>query len=237
MELRIGSHQTSCQIKRSKRKTISIRIRAVDQLEIIAPLYCSDQDVEAAILRKERWIHRQFAKLEALAANPVNTEIAEGISVLYLGDRYKLRIFSGIKARILLAEEELLIELPAASNKTPEELLRKWYIDAAKRLLTEKTLFWSTKIGVAVNKLSLRDQKTRWGSCSPNGNINYNWRIIMAPPPIVDYLIVHELCHLRFPNHSAAYWNFVASFLPDYKNRRNWLKVNGNLLSRLFRQI
>lgn len=235
MELRIGSRQISYQIKRSKRKTISIRVRELNQLDIIAPLYCSNKDVETALFSKGHWICRQFAKLEALAANPVNTEIAEGIAVLYLGESYILQIFSGVKTRILLTDEELLIELPSASDKTPEELLKKWYIDAAKRLLTERTLYWSTKIGVTVNRLSLRDQKTRWGSCSSKANINYNWRIVMAPPPIVDYLIVHELCHLRFPNHSAAYWDFVASFLPDYKVSRNWLKANGNLLSRLFR--
>jgi predicted metal-dependent hydrolase len=118
------------------------------------------------------------------------------------------------------------------ANAVPNALIG-WYINQAKCELIDKTRAWSSIIGVHPIAVTIRDPKTRWGSCSSAGRINYSWRVILAPPGVIDYLVVHELCHLLEPNHSVRYWNLVESFLPDYLHSRRWLKTNGNVLMSL----
>lgn len=86
-------------------------------------------------------------------------------------------------------------------------------------------------MGVTLNDVQLKEQRMRWGSCTSEGNIYLNWRIIMSPMSIIDYVLVHELAHLRYMNHSNDYWNFVRSILPDYEQRKDWLRVNGPTLT------
>lgn len=94
-------------------------------------------------------------------------------------------------------------------------------------ILKEKCRLFAEKMGVTYGKISIREQKTRWGSCSLKGNLNFNWKLVLMPEEILDYLVVHELAHRLEMNHSAAFWAVVESVLPDYKKRRQWLKENG----------
>jgi predicted metal-dependent hydrolase len=87
--------------------------------------------------------------------------------------------------------------------------------------------YYAEKLGVSYGKITLRQQKTRWGSCAANGNLNFNWLLILAPPEVLDYVVVHELCHRREMNHSQAFWKEVEKILPDYRERQKWLKDNG----------
>ena len=100
----------------------------------------------------------------------------------------------------------------------------------AKPIITEKVRLFADKIGVKYGKITIRNQKTRYGSCSAKGNLNFNCLIMLMPEKIIDYVIVHELCHIKELNHSRRFWNEVESILPDYKERRKWLKLNGNIL-------
>ena len=95
----------------------------------------------------------------------------------------------------------------------------------------QKTAFWAARMKVTYGRITIRDQKTRWGSCSSGGNLNFNWRLLLMPERVMDYVIVHELAHRREMNHSAAFWQIVETYLPDYRERRQWLKENGNRYS------
>ena len=108
--------------------------------------------------------------------------------------------------------------------------IEQWYRTKALGRLIEKTKRYSTILKVEPTTINLKDYKAMWGSCSPKGVISYNWRIVLAPHKIVDYIVVHELCHLIEPNHSPRYWRQVRSVVPDYKNSKEWLKNNGNTL-------
>ena len=100
----------------------------------------------------------------------------------------------------------------------------------AKPIIEEKVRLFADKIGVKYGKITIRNQKTRYGSCTAKGNLNFNCLIMLMPEKIIDYVIVHELCHIKEMNHSRRFWNEVESILPDYKERRKWLKLNGNIL-------
>lgn len=108
--------------------------------------------------------------------------------------------------------------------------LEQRYIAAAKDYFPKRVDYYSQFTGGSYSRITIRDQKTRWGSCSAKGTLSFNWRLMLAPPSIPDYVIVHELCHLTYMNHSAAFWQKVESVYPDYRNARKWLKDHGHEL-------
>ncbi len=108
--------------------------------------------------------------------------------------------------------------------------LEKRYREAAHSYFPERVKHYAAMLHVTYGKITIRDQKTRWGSCSSRGNLNFNWRLMLAPPRVLDYVVVHELCHRKHMDHSPAFWQKVAGILPDYKALRKWLKDNGNTL-------
>ena len=119
-----------------------------------------------------------------------------------------------------------------ASNLTEVQrtALEKRYIAAAKEYFPKRVSYFNELTGGSYNRIAVRDQKTRWGSCSARGTLSFNWRLMLAPPSIADYVIVHELCHLTYMNHSAAFWKKVESVYPDYRTARKWLKEHGHEL-------
>jgi len=146
-------------------------------------------------------------------------------------------------AREILASKEAWIvkkyrELEKArkdmpvSDLTPlqRKALEKRYRQAAREYIPSRVAYYERIIGVTHDSIRIRDQKTRWGSCSAKGNLNFNWRLMLAPPRVLDYVVVHELCHRKEMNHSKAFWNAVETVLPDYKQLKKWLKDNGHSL-------
>ena len=115
--------------------------------------------------------------------------------------------------------QQARIHLDAAQEKELRE--------RARSVLAQRTAYFARQIGVTYGRITVRDQKTRWGSCSQAGNLNFNFRLILAPPEVLDYVVVHELCHRRQMNHSAQFWQEVAQVLPDYRARKAWLTENG----------
>ncbi|MBQ6806701.1 MAG: M48 family metallopeptidase [Lachnospiraceae bacterium] len=108
--------------------------------------------------------------------------------------------------------------------------LEKRYKDAAREYIPKRVAYYHTYTGGVYERITIRDQKTRWGSCSSNGTLSFNWRLMLAPPTILDYVVVHELCHLTHMNHSADFWAAVESVYPNYRNARKWLKEHGHEL-------
>ena len=119
---------------------------------------------------------------------------------------------------------------PQAENPPLSEFRRSYYMESARKIFKRKTAAYARKMGVTYGRITIREQKTRWGSCSSAGNLNYNWRLIFAPEEVVDYIVVHELAHRKEMNHSRAFYDVVASVLPDYKVQEKWLKENGEKL-------
>ncbi len=117
-------------------------------------------------------------------------------------------------------------------DKSPSQIrLETIYREAAKEYFPKRVYYFAHILGVSYGNITIRDQKTRWGSCSSKGNLSFNWRLILAPPNVLDYVVVHELCHRKEMNHSPKFWALVESVMPDYKQYRKWLKENGNKLT------
>ena len=125
-----------------------------------------------------------------------------------------------------------LQNVPVQREKTPsEKRLEAIYRKAAREYFPKRVSHYARMLGVTYGKISIRDQKTRWGSCSSEGNLSFNWRLILAPPDVLDYVVIHELCHRKEMNHSKEFWALVESLMPEYKERRKWLRENGNNLT------
>jgi len=149
-----------------------------------------------------------------------------------LAEEKKDWIFAKIKLqqqRRRMREEQ---EKENESKYTPEqrEGLERRYRQAAKEYIPKRTAYYAKIIGVTYERIRIAGPKTRWGSCSSKGTLSFNWKLMLAPPKVLDYVVVHELCHIKEMNHSPRFWKLVEEIMPDYKEYRTWLKENGNTL-------
>jgi len=124
-------------------------------------------------------------------------------------------------------QEQKREQLPILSEEDYQN-----YRMLAEQVFRQRAAYFAGQMGVSYGRITIRDQKTRWGSCSSKGNLNFNWRLVLAPREVLDYVVVHELAHRKEMNHSARFWRLVEEELPDYPQRKNWLRVNGELLMR-----
>lgn len=127
-------------------------------------------------------------------------------------------------------EKQKSREEQAEKVRTLTDAEREVYRGQARNVFEQKVRYYAGLMNVTYGRIAIRDQKTRWGSCSAEGNLNFNWRLIFAPAGVLDYVVVHELAHRKEMNHSARFWAVVEMYMPEYKKYRNWLKENGNVL-------
>ncbi len=210
-------------VRTNRKKTASIKI--VDgSVQVIVPRKLSNARVAELIEKRTPWIRQKLRQQsETVVLKP--KEYVSGESFTHLGRNYRLKLVSGGLREVRLKGGYL--ELGVSKGTKDGDIrnaLVRWYEEHAIERLTEKTVRYAKIMDVAPNSIVARDYKSRWGSCSPQGDISYNWRIIIAPHHIVDYVVVHELCHMQHPNHSPAYWNSVKRVMLDYKESRQWLK-------------
>jgi predicted metal-dependent hydrolase len=232
---------TYCLIYQNRRKTVQLKFVNEHCLQITVPARLPRDEIEQLLLSKSKWIIEKKGQLDRYAACTLNKSTTPGAQVLFLGEPYTIEWTNGLSPNVNLHSRDKRIVLTLSGKTQAERLaqanlcLKTWYLTHAKKHLASKTAFWAKHLAVKPQKITLRDQKSRWGSCSSLGNINYNWRIIMAPLEIMDYLVIHELAHLRFPNHSKAFWFEVQRFCPEFSQHRLWLKDRGRILMTLFR--
>jgi len=215
-------------IIRSKRRTLGLEISQDARLIIRAPYEVSLHDVQKVVFEKSSWIKakQKIARQRCLQKMPRN--FLERENFLYLGESYPLIILENSKSPFLFDKEFRLMRKYLSSA---QRLFVDWYKKQADLKIKERLNFYSELLGCKYNKFAVSNAKRRWGSCNSKGNIYINWRLIMAPPLILDYVVVHELVHLRERNHSKKFWGRVGKVYADYKDKRRWLKENGYLLT------
>ncbi len=226
------------EIIRKKIKNISIRIYKDGTVRISSPEFLEEGCIHRAVYERSDWILSKLKAMEELNKNIREREYSKGDMVVYLGHEYGLKAIDKVKAKGKVRFQELEFEVEVNPKWTLEEReaeiregLAEWYKHEAFRILKERTLHYSRILGSYPDNIRVKQQKSIWGSCSNKGNINFNWKLIMAPIAVLDYVVVHELCHLKQRNHSRDFWDLVEGLMPDYRVRRKWLKDNGRTLS------
>jgi len=136
-----------------------------------------------------------------------------------------------LKERVVLTTNKIVIFLSEDRVLAPKVILNSWLKSYSKRLILKRVQELAALHNFTYNRVSIREQSTRWGSCSSEKNLNFNWKLILAPPEILDYVIIHELAHTVELNHSKAFWNVVEQAMPNYKECRIWLRKNGDSLA------
>jgi len=212
---------------RSKRKTISLQVSDDATLIVRAPFEVSEKIVNRVILKHSNWIKKKKKEMQLRDIKFSKKEFVNGEGFLYLGNYYRLRLTENqeiplnFKNGFFLSKEYLA---------HAGEIFIDWYRERAYEKISERVKWYAQKRGFKYNKINITNAQKRWGSCSCLNNLNFSWRLIMAPLPVVDYVVIHELVHLVEKNHSKAFWNKVKMLMTDYKKHQHWLKKNGYLL-------
>ena len=210
---------------RSKRKTLALTVELDGTLTVRAPLRMKDADIYHFIATKANWIERRQAKIREEAVTP--HQYVDGETFWYLGREIPLRIIPEGKPALVMDGS---FKLTKSAQPKAGTVFIAWYRNQARAVLSGRVEFFARKYGFKVKKIRISLARTRWGSCSLKETLSFTWRLVMAPLEVIDYVVVHELCHLNEMNHSKAFWARVEAILPDYKQRRKWLKDKGKLL-------
>lgn len=217
-------------IRTDRKKTATIVVEN-GLASVLIPEGTTQAKVENLLTKRTKWIKEKLY-LQSQYSPVTPKEYVPGESFSYLGKNYRLKIQAANAKSVKLVNGRLTVALPT-QQRTVQQIqlaLINWYQDHAEKRLQEKTKRYAKLIGVTPNAVGIKSFKARWGSCHVNGNILYNWKIIMAPNRIVDYVVVHELCHLKHHDHSPKFWKAVEKVVPDYRDCKQWLKEHGRSL-------
>lgn len=219
------------EVKRTSRsKTASLKVEEGEVI-IVVPKALPLERIEKIVNDKHDWIIDKIAQHRA--ASPASSkQYVSGEAFPYLGRNYRLKVLTGDYQPLKLVNGRLQLTLreSAIQNYFTRGALIRWYKRNAKRKFDEKAKRYAKIVGVKPRTTSIKPFKSRWGSCSAEGDVDFNWVVVMAPNRIVDYIVVHELCHLLHHDHSPKFWKEVERVMPDYKESKEWLKVNGHKL-------
>lgn len=218
-------------IIKSDRRTLAVSVGRDGEITVRIPKRLSWNDGHEFAAKNQVWIFEHAAKMKSDLEKREAFHWTEGAEVLLHGEVRRLHFekdFETKRFRVCDTGAKFLVSGPFSGQAGDETLVREamesWYRKQARRFLEERTAWWAKRMGVTYLRIAIRDQATRWGSCSARGNINYNWKLVLVPAELADYVVVHELAHRTEMNHSEDFWKLVERELPDYRQRRRRLK-------------
>ncbi len=214
---------------KKRRKTISLHIKEDGKIVIHTPYRTPKWEVEKFIKEKHSWIAQKISEREKRTKEAEKTFLP-GEKFLYLGEWYPLEIqeSSNKKPPLTLAFGKFILDHDYIAEA--RDLFCHWYKKEAKEKITERTNHYSDRFQLFPEGIKITNARSRWGSCSRDNRLSFSWRMIMASLAVIDYILIHELAHIKEKNHSRRFWAYLESILPDYRRHRHWLKENGHLL-------
>jgi predicted metal-dependent hydrolase len=213
---------------KKRRKTISLHIKEDGKIVMYTPYRTPKWEIEKFIEEKQSWIVEKISEREK-RIKEVEKTFLPGEKFLYLGEWYPLEIQeSSNKEPLTLAFGKFILNHDHVWEA--RDLFCNWYKKEAKERITERVDRYGNRFQLLPEGIKITSARSRWGSCSRDNRLSFSWRIIMASLTIIDYVLIHELVHIREKNHSKEFWNYLESVLPDYRKHRSWLRENGHLL-------
>jgi predicted metal-dependent hydrolase len=230
----IGGRRVPFVVRTSARaRHLRLVIRPTSGLEVVVPRGTASGRIDQVLREKARWITTTLDRVAREAATSAPVPLEDGQTLPFAGVRIRLSIALGAPAgriRARLHGETLALTVADTGQETLRTALETWYRHQAKEVLATRIALYNRSYGFQVGRVAIKEQKSRWGSCSRQGNLNFNWRLLLAPLSVLDYVVVHELCHLKELNHSSRFWRLVARVCPDYAAQRRWLRLHGREL-------
>jgi predicted metal-dependent hydrolase len=216
----------------SRARVLHLVVRQDSGLEIVAPHGTRRRQIEEALHQKAGWILKTIQRVVAIPP------IKDGREFAFIGRTMRLCLVTSPagnrqRPKVTTAGDRLLLYV-AESDRENQDVLRAalegWYRQRAREIIPERLMIANQAFGFRYGRVAIKEQKSRWGSCSRAGNLNFNWRLLLAPVSVLDYVLTHELAHLKELNHAPAFWRLVAQGCPDYKLQRRWLREHGHTL-------
>lgn len=226
-------------VRKAYRRNLSLSVQVNGQIRVSAPAGVTHEKVVSFLCAHEDWLRQHLEKFASLRNQFPQKKFSQGERLLFVGKPLTLKFKCAevnqamSKSRLFRENGDLVVVVPRERwaqfqerREHPELIapIRQFYKKTAQSYLTDRVKFWSERMRLQPQGLGFRSQKTRWGSCNSKGKISLNWRLMIAPIEVIDYVIVHELSHLVHYDHSRAFWNLVAQYIPDYKTHKTWLK-------------
>ncbi len=221
------------EVVRSRRTTADIVIERDGRVLVRAPEWVDDEQVENIVESKYYWIYKALAEWRDLNATRIIREYKNGEGFLYLGRGYRLLLVHGQDDPLLLKNGRFALRrdlVDSGEITSAKAAFKDYYMARGLERIGQRVSYFAPKVGVQPSGLDVRELGNRWASCSPTGKLAFHWKCMMAPPTIIDYIVVHELCHIRCRDHTDIFWNEIDKVMPKYYERKNWLKSNGAAL-------
>ena len=217
-------------VVRSRRTTADIVIERDGRVLVRAPESIPDERIEDMVEAKRYWIYKNLAEWRDLNATRVLREYRNGEGFLYLGRAYRLLLVADQAEPLLLKNGRFCLRRDLVERgdiEAARAAFRDYHIARGRERITQRVSYYAPKVGVTPSDIDIRELGNRWASCYANGNLAFHWKCMMAPQTIIDYIVVHELCHFHYRDHTDAFWNEVDKVLPVYRERKEWLRRHG----------
>ena len=226
MAIRLSYHLIK---SKKRRKTISLHIKEDGKIVIYTPYHTPQWEIERFIKDKQSWIVEKISEKEK-RIKEVEKTFHPGEKFLYLGEWYPLEMqeSSSKEPPLKLVFGKFILNHDRIEEA--RDLFSHWYKREAKEKIAERVDYYSNRFQLFPEGIKITSARSRWGSCSRDNRLSFSWRIIMASLAVIDYVLIHELVHIREKNHSKRFWTYLESVLPDYRKHRHWLRENGHLL-------
>jgi predicted metal-dependent hydrolase len=227
----LGSATITYRHRISRRaRRLRFEVRPGNGLEVTTPPGVSVARIEAVMREKTEWITTMLARYAQPPHSVIGTPLQSGALLPFVGGHLRLILDispAGRRASAVMEEGVLRLAVDSPEQETLRNALEAWYRRQGRRVFAERVAYWNAQFGFSYGRIAIRDQKSRWGSCSRQGNLNFNWRLLLAPLSVLDYIVIHELAHLKEGNHSPRFWALVAEKCPAFREQRDWLRHHG----------
>ena len=211
-------------------RRLRFEVRPGAGLEVTTPPGVSVARIEAVMREKTHWITTMLTRYAQPPRSVVDSPLQSGALLPFAGGHLQLIVDENAASKrstLLMEEGTVRLTVPSSMPETLHAALESWYRRQGRHVFAERVAHWNAQFGFSHGRIAIRDQKSRWGSCSRQGNLNFNWRLLLAPLAVLDYIVIHELAHLKEGNHSPCFWALVAEKCPDYRSHRTWLRQHG----------
>ena len=224
------SGEIAYEVVRSARATADIVVERDGRVTVRAPAHLANARIEDIVDAKRYWIYKTLAEWRDLNATRVLREYRNGEGFMYLGRTYRLLLVGQQDEPLALKNGRFCLRRDIVDRgdvTAAQAAFRDYFTARGLERITGRVSYYAPKVGVTPAGLDVRELGYRWASCSPAGNLAFHWKCMMAPQTIIDYIVVHELCHLHYSDHAEAFWNEVDKVMPAYRERKEWLRVSG----------
>ena len=226
-----GTKKIEFKVEFRNRKTTSISVEPPNNILVVAPLNTKEEDIKEAVKSKGAWIVQKLFEFRHIEAKKVNREFVNGESFMYLGRNYSLQIHIDEALQnnsiVKLFRGKFHVYIKEKNDELIKEAMEAWYREKTEEQVKKRVKYYQKFFDKIPTNIKVKEQKKRWASCTSNNELLFNWRCVMAKSMALDYIVVHEMCHMYNMNHSTEFWKLVASVMSDYEVRKDWLRDYG----------